>query len=203
MDKQMAQCLVYEAQNPEAGFSALVREQVQQYPSDYADALTDLAPKALDAARHMRVWRALPHVPREIGLWDWWCYMTTLREMTPVPTLPCPVDKGEQEIVEHWVGGDMDGSHLEYTVLACGHNGPDMCGSGFDMGPSWDPYGVHCELDRQLHQRDEKGSPLHQGHNPLPAPGQEIVMWTGGGSCAGDPLPHHIVGYEAGADAAQ
>lgn len=82
---------------------------------------------------------------------------------------------------------DMDGSLLD----TCGG---DQCDSGFDTGPAWDPYRVSCLFIRRGHpERD--GKPLHRGVNPLPGPGPEpqYLAWTGGGYCAGDPLPHHLV----------
>jgi len=81
---------------------------------------------------------------------------------------------------------DMDGS--EHCTC-----GGEQCDSGFSMGPDHDPYGVHCQYIRRDHPRDDHGRLLHAGDNPLPAPGEEVIEWTGGGYCVGDPLPYHIV----------
>ena len=81
---------------------------------------------------------------------------------------------------------DYDGS----VQCTCGG---DQCDSGFSMGPAHDPYGVECEYIRRDHPKDGNGQLLHVGLNPLPAPGKEVIEWTGGGYCAGDPLPAHVV----------
>jgi hypothetical protein len=54
-----------------------------------------------------------------------------------------------------------------------------MCGRSVTLGGT-DPYGATCE--------EEKGhSGPHRSPNPLGGDG--FYEWTGGGMCAGDPLP--------------
>jgi hypothetical protein len=54
-----------------------------------------------------------------------------------------------------------------------------LCGASVTLG-SIDPYGAECALDRG-----------HRGPHVSPNPfgGDGVYEWTGGGSCAGDPLP--------------
>jgi hypothetical protein len=54
-----------------------------------------------------------------------------------------------------------------------------MCGASVTLGGS-DPYGATCELDGG-----------HRGPHVSPNPlgGDGTYEWTGGGICAGDPLP--------------
>lgn len=56
------------------------------------------------------------------------------------------------------------------------------CGVGISTG-GFDPYGTSCDLD---HGHDGP----HEGSDWF---GVGRLRWTGGGSCAGDPLPFTIV----------
>ena len=196
MEEQEAQEIVQAAQWPHSGLSAQSIAELREDPEYYVGLLKRLPD-------NMRlIGQLLGRLRRREFLFSdmaerYSRRTAVIRELTQVPTLPCPKCKGEQEIVAEFEFRDMDGSWAGYTKLACGHNGPQECESGFSLGPDHDPYGVHCELDRSLHEKDERGRTIHRGPNPLPAPGQEIILWTGGGYCAGDPLPRTIVGYEA------
>jgi hypothetical protein len=55
-----------------------------------------------------------------------------------------------------------------------------MCGASTTLGSSADPYGASCELDA-----GHRGP--HVSANPLG--GEGTYEWSGGGMCAGDPLP--------------
>ena len=55
-----------------------------------------------------------------------------------------------------------------------------MCGRSVSLGSMNDPYAATCEL--------EAGHPgAHRSRNPFGGDGH--YEWTGGGTCAGDPLP--------------
>jgi len=54
-----------------------------------------------------------------------------------------------------------------------------MCGRSVTLGSAHDPYGATCE-------RDAGHSGPHRSPSPL---GEGFYEWTGGGMCAGDPLP--------------
>jgi hypothetical protein len=55
-----------------------------------------------------------------------------------------------------------------------------MCGRSVTLGPAHDPSGASCELDAG-----------HSGPHRSPSPfGEGVYEWTGGGMCAGDPLPY-------------
>jgi hypothetical protein len=56
------------------------------------------------------------------------------------------------------------------------------CGNSISTG-GFDPYGTHCDL-----QHGHTGP--HEGSDYF---GEGRMTWTGGGSCAGDPLPVHII----------
>lgn len=56
-----------------------------------------------------------------------------------------------------------------------------LCHATYVTGPSHDPYGTECDLEK--HGVDVK----HEGPDPLGGPGR--VRWHGGGSIEGDPLP--------------
>lgn len=58
------------------------------------------------------------------------------------------------------------------------------CGRDLTMGSPVDPYGVTCDLDRG------HAGP-HEGDHPLAE--TDRVRWTGGGYCAGDPLPARVL----------
>jgi hypothetical protein len=60
-----------------------------------------------------------------------------------------------------------------------------MCGASLTMGPAHDSYGTSCELDKGHYPATD-----HKG--PHPIADDEEITWTGGGSCAGDPLPYSI-----------
>lgn len=59
-----------------------------------------------------------------------------------------------------------------------------QCGSSLVMGPHHDPYSTTCDLDM-----GHTGA--HEGWEPIC--GETRIKWTGGGSCAGDPLPSSII----------
>ena len=59
-----------------------------------------------------------------------------------------------------------------------------LCYAQFTCGPSHDPYGTSCKLEK-----GHKGP--HRGSDPFGNGGD--VEWEGGGSCAGDPLPQRNV----------
>lgn len=54
-----------------------------------------------------------------------------------------------------------------------------MCNTMLVIGPEHDPSGTSCELENG---HDGK----HEGPHPI---GDGRIKWTGGGMCAGDPLP--------------
>lgn len=60
-----------------------------------------------------------------------------------------------------------------------------MCGVGISTG-GHDPYGTSCDLPRG-HDGPHEGPDFF---------GVGRLKWTGGGSCAGDPLPVHIIEHE-------
>jgi hypothetical protein len=62
---------------------------------------------------------------------------------------------------------------------------PDECGMSFVSGPSHDSYGSNCILPP-----GHRGK--HTGENPY---AEGFVMWTGGGTIAGDPVPTRNVEY--------
>jgi hypothetical protein len=70
--------------------------------------------------------------------------------------------------------GDFPECHTEPPTCPC----PRMCGRSITVGPRHDPHGVTCE-------RDEGHSGPHRG----PIFEDQQYEWTGGGMCAGDPLP--------------
>lgn len=57
----------------------------------------------------------------------------------------------------------------------------DLCGREYTFGSAHDPYGTSCE------EPAGHNGP-HKGLNPLGA-ADDYVTWSGGGYCAGDPLP--------------
>jgi hypothetical protein len=61
---------------------------------------------------------------------------------------------------------------------------PETCGAAFVTG-GHDPSSTECDL-----APERTGLP-HRGRDPLGGDG--YVQWSGGGSCAGDPLPYHGV----------
>jgi hypothetical protein len=61
----------------------------------------------------------------------------------------------------------------------------DECGVEISMGPSHDPYGTRCT--RSPHPSGE----FHCGPDPF-GTGSEMMEWSGGGMCVGDPLPYTI-----------
>lgn len=126
---------------------------------------------------------------------------SVLRELTAEITMACPVCNGEQEIESSWEGQDFDGSYIGDCILACGHSAL-TCDNSWSTGPSHDQYSVKCEQPVSGHLRsDHSGNLLHSGRNALSAEGEEIVFWEGGGYCAGDPLPVHVVTREAAREA--
>lgn len=58
----------------------------------------------------------------------------------------------------------------------------DRCGATALFGPRHDRTEVSCELD--AHGPEVR----HRSSDPF-GPGSGAVLWRGGGSCAGDPLP--------------
>lgn len=94
-------------------------------------------------------------------------------------------------------GGPQSGDHRPGCETIADYDGTPACTCGgfpcessFSYGPPGDPYQVAC----QYLQRDHPlrgGLQVHRGVNPLPGPGPEpqYLEWTGGGRCAGDPLP--------------
>lgn len=61
------------------------------------------------------------------------------------------------------------------------------CGVGISTG-GFDPYGTSCDLDRG-HEGPHEGTDWF---------GVGRLRWTGGGMCAGDPLPFTIVEHSDG-----
>lgn len=60
------------------------------------------------------------------------------------------------------------------------------CGATLTVG-STDPSSTECDKD--------EGHPMpHEGDDPLGVENLR-VQWTGGGYCAGDPLPTHLIGW--------
>ncbi len=57
-----------------------------------------------------------------------------------------------------------------------------LCGRSLTLGASADPYGVTCDKDRGH-------AGLHAGPDPISEDPDQRVCWSGGGTCAGDPLP--------------
>lgn len=68
--------------------------------------------------------------------------------------------------------------------LTVGEETPEPCPSTITLGPRHDPTGADCSLPRGHFG-------VHSSPDPWDRP--EPLTWTGGGSCAGDPLPHRIV----------
>lgn len=56
------------------------------------------------------------------------------------------------------------------------------CGRQLVLGGREDPYETSCVLTQGSHE-------VHEGPDPFGGPGFR-VRWRGGGTCAGDPLPH-------------
>jgi hypothetical protein len=107
----------------------------------------------------------------------WWCDACAAPISTPGGTCANGHDQAARDSYNEWAGG-----------------GEEMCGAGFTTGPAHDPYGTGCEYSRRDHPRRDGGALLHRGGAPLGGPG-DMVEWTGGGTCAGDPLPHTVVRY--------
>jgi hypothetical protein len=87
--------------------------------------------------------------------------------------------------------GDFAECHAEPPTCACPEDEDPAylaylaemertCGRSVTLGPAHDPYGATCELDTN-----------HSGPHRSPDPfgGEGFYEWTGGGTCAGDPLP--------------
>jgi hypothetical protein len=74
-----------------------------------------------------------------------------------------------------------------------------LCDTGFTIGSRFDPTHVSCLKDREFHW-DPDNKNMHVGEFALGprSPGEEpnYVRWTGGGSCAGDPLPRKDEQFE-------
>lgn len=71
-----------------------------------------------------------------------------------------------------------------------------VCPVYFDTGPSHDPSRVQCTKDEEHHE-DPRFKDMHVGINPFASSSENVVVWQGGGSCAGDPLPISNVNWDA------
>lgn len=86
--------------------------------------------------------------------------------------------------VQHDVNGEERGGTNGWTPYDWEDYPEPQCDAFIDMGPAHDPYGTSCD------QPVGHAGP-HQGPHPFLE--DEDIAWTGGGSCAGDPLPYTVV----------
>lgn len=77
--------------------------------------------------------------------------------------------------------------HVQWlTFQECPDCVDEECGRELVLGRV-DPYATSCDLEPG---HDGK----HEGPCPFGEPGHRI-RWVGGGTCAGDPLPHRDIEY--------
>jgi hypothetical protein len=70
---------------------------------------------------------------------------------------------------------------------------PEVCGAQFVTGGP-DPYGTSCDQPPGHYPASK-----HEGDDPIFSEDGNRVRWTGGGSCAGDPLPVRDIEWSDGA----